>query len=115
MVICIPFANSHYNKPGPEFLVTYEKGPAWLESLDYKKQKGIPEHVWYLKEQYKKGKVQFAGVRSPQQRKLVVFKGYTREELQKVLDGDPGIMSKALSFQVEEIQTTMIKKVDHTH
>ncbi|SMF22693.1 hypothetical protein [Pseudobacteriovorax antillogorgiicola] len=108
---------AHY-KPNPEgYLVTYQPGKNWQANTIYKKQKGINQHVLYIKELYRQGKINLSASFKDDHLEVLIMMGENQEDLKKLLSKDPSVMDKVLDFKMKKIILTRVHNLmpDHHH
>lgn len=107
-------SQAHMVPTGPEFLVTYRRGAKWDDSKEFKNQKGIGEHIQYMKKLYHGQKIKFAGVGEKQEERFFVFKGLKKQELEKLINQDKAVAQQILNAKIQAF-TTIMKEKSHSH
>jgi len=74
-----------------------------LEEID----KILPEHIEYLKNQYKKGNFIASGRKIPRTGGIILSKLDNKEKLEKVLNEDPFKINNLAKYEIQEFIPSM--------
>ena len=74
-----------------------------LEEID----KILPEHIEYLKNQYKKGNFIASGRKIPRTGGIILSKLDNKEKLEKVLNEDPFKINNLAKYEIQEFISSM--------
>jgi len=77
--------------PGPVWLITYARGPKWIEGKGLQEQPGLAEHGSYMKDLWDAGVLRDGGPLIDDQGGMITIRAKNAEAAKKIVAEDPGI------------------------
>ncbi len=95
--------------PPVRYVVLHTPGPAWRRGLDFRQQKGVPEHVAHYRKLHEEGKLEMGGpfLVPDTGGMMVPIKGVGQEEIEAFAAADPAVHSGVLRYEVRPWYTAI--------
>lgn len=107
--------NAHW-KPSPKgFVVSFVPGANWDPSKHHDKQKGIGEHIAFVKKLYVEGKLFLSASDRNTHQKTLIIHAQSLEELKAMIDANPSVKDQTLSYKAQAVLVNMQKRLEAPH
>ena len=108
-----PLSSAHLKPQKRSHWVLFKPGPQWNKNISDKKQKHIGEHIAYIQKLYKKDQITIAGFFATNSEMMIVLQNEDLEESRKVIESDPAVANKVLSYEIRPFKLVMLKEHKH--
>ena len=96
-------------KPGPKiyFVLFHTPGVNWIDSLPFREQPGVMDHVQYMATFLEQKKLVMGGPFLDNSGGMMIYNCETIEEAQKIANDDPTVKSGLLNVEVKQWMVAM--------